>query len=295
MRATVLARLIGRDRTHATFASSEKDHAMTTASKRNSMIGRREMLRLGATGAVALAGAGAVRRVLAQSCSVNPSQTQGPYWVDEMLNRSDIRSDPASGILEPGLDLRLAINVSETTAGACAPVSGAWVDVWHCNALGVYSDVAAQGTLGQMFLRGYQETDAHGNVRFLTIYPGWYPGRTVHIHFRIRKFSGNQVTFNFVSQLYFDQAITNLIHQEQAPYSQHGLPNTTNATDGIYAQGGSQLLLRLAYNQTHAVASFNAVINSVPGSLALGVTPSDPEAEEHALDFGGGTPPLALA
>jgi protocatechuate 3,4-dioxygenase beta subunit len=252
------------------------------------------VLRLGATGAVVLAGA-AVRRALAQSCTINPSQTQGPYWVDEMLNRSDIRSDPTTGVYQPGLDLRLAINVSETTGGACTPLSGVWVDVWHCNAAGVYSDVAAQGTVGQKFLRGYQETDAHGNVRFLTIYPGWYPGRTVHIHFRIRKFSDTGVTFNFVSQLYFDQTITNLIHQQQAPYNQHGLPNTTNATDGIFSQGGSQLLVRLAYNQNHAIASFNAVVNSVPGSLALGLTPQDPEAAEHAHDFGGGTPRMALA
>ncbi len=256
---------------------------------------RRQMLRIGAGGAAALAGLSTVSKAFGQSCTVPPTQTQGPYWVDEMLNRADIRSDPASGIVQQGLPLRLGITVSETTGGGCAPLSGAYVDVWHCNALGVYSDTSAQGTLGQRFLRGYQVTDAHGMVRFIPIYPGWYMGRTIHIHFRVRKFSGATVTFNFVSQLYFDQAVTNLIHQQQAPYTSHGLPSgsSTNSGDGLY---NAQLALRMAYNGNPAVASFNAVVDSVAGASAsamgrMRVTPTDEDSLEHLNDFGGGTPP----
>src|SRR5207244_2699335 len=99
-----------------------------------------------------------------------------------------IRSDPSDGSVKPGAPLRLALRVSRLTAGSCAPLPGAMVDVWHCDALGAYSDVSDPGgsTVGKKFLRGYQVTDAEGLVRFTTIYPGAYPGRAVHIHFKIR-------------------------------------------------------------------------------------------------------------
>ncbi|MCA9285636.1 MAG: hypothetical protein KDA22_10495 [Phycisphaerales bacterium] len=256
--------------------------------RRQPLVPRRTVLRAGATGAAALAGLGvAARSLRAQDCTLIPSQTEGPYWVDEMLNRSDIRSDTATGAVQPGLPLRLSINVSEVTSGVCAPMSDIWVDVWHCSALGVYSDVAQQGTVGHDFLRGYQLADAHGNVRFLTIYPGWYPGRTIHIHCRFRRFVNGTPTFNFVTQLYFDQAITAAIHNEVAPYVGHGQPNTTNAMDGIF---NAQLLSSAAYNGTHAVANFNAVLNANPGIARAGTTPTDPDAKEHANDFGGGSP-----
>jgi protocatechuate 3,4-dioxygenase beta subunit len=208
-----------------------------------------------------------------------------------MLARSDIRSDPASGVVEQGLPFRFAINVSEIQGGSCSPVAGAYVDVWHCNAMGVYSDVSAQGSLGKKFLRGYQVTDAHGNVRFLSIYPGYYPGRTVHVHYRIRKFVGTTTTFNFVSQLYFNDAITTAIFQREAPYNTRPTRTTTNSNDGIF---NPLLMMRLADNNSHAIASFNAVINANPGIAAANVTPTDEDSIEHALDFGGGTPPLHL-
>lgn len=261
------------------------------------LLTRRDALQFGAVGALALGGIGLARRTDAQPCTANPSQTEGPYWVDEMLSRSDIRSDPTTGALQSGLPLRLALNVSEVQAGACSPVAGAYVDIWHCNASGVYSDTNAAGngnTLGQKWLRGYQVTDAHGNVRFLTIYPGWYQGRTVHIHFRVRRFSGATTTFNFVSQLYFNDALSNAIYARTAPYNTRlNRSPAANTADGIY---NAAMLLRMADNANHAVASFNIVINSQVGLTTppgVQVTPEDPEAMEHALDFGGGTPPLA--
>ena len=265
---------------------------MTSPLPRRPELSRRDSIVLGATGAAALAGLGSIRKAVADSCTATPAETEGPYWVDEMLNRSDIRADPTTGVLQAGLPLRLALNVSEITAGDCAPVSGAYIDIWHCNANGVYSDENAGGngnTLGQKWLRGYQVSDAHGNVRFLTIYPGWYTGRTVHIHFRVRKFNGNTATFNFVSQLYFDDAVTNAIFKRTAPYSSRlNRSPASNAADGIY---NAVLLTKLADNGSHALASFNIVINAVSGFAVRSVTPTDEDSLEHLHDFGGGSPP----
>lgn len=166
-------------------------------------------------------------------CVVTPSETEGPYFVDELLNRADVRSDPESGTVEDGVLLRLRLTVHRVDGNVCSPLEGAIVDIWHCNAEGLYSDVSANRTVGQKFLRGYQTTDADGVVEFSTIYPGWYSGRTVHIHFKVRTLSGTRTTFEFTSQLFFDEAITSEVYQ-QTPYSTRGEPDTSNARDGIF-------------------------------------------------------------
>jgi protocatechuate 3,4-dioxygenase beta subunit len=114
------------------------------------------------------------------------------------------------------------------------------VDVWHCDALGVYSDVqdASGSTVGQTFLRGYQVTDATGAAAFTTIYPGWYRGRAVHIHFKVRTDNG----LEFTSQLFLDDALTDTVHQRD-PYAGKGQRDTRNADDSIFRGGGDQLLL----------------------------------------------------
>jgi len=177
------------------------------------------------------------------SCVVRPQQTEGPYFVDEKLNRSDLTIDPLTGLARPGVPLSLAFRVSRTSAGICGPLVGAQVDVWQCDALGIYSDIG--GTTPSKFLRGFQVTDASGNVRFSTIYPGWYAGRAVHVHFKIRSNAGAVSRFEFTSQLYFDESITDLVHA-QAPYNTHGRRDTTNQRDGIFASGGPQLMLNLS-------------------------------------------------
>jgi protocatechuate 3,4-dioxygenase beta subunit len=179
------------------------------------------------------------------ACVVTPALTEGPYFVDEMLNRSDIRTDPTSGEARPGVPLELAVVLSQVSPGVCGPLAGALVDLWHCDALGFYSDVSAQGTVGQRFLRGYQVSDANGTVRLTTVYPGWYPGRAVHVHFKVRTNPTGSRGLEFTSQMFFDEALTDLVHA-QAPYSAKGRRDTLVTSDGIYRGGGPVLLAPLS-------------------------------------------------
>ncbi|MCC6236812.1 MAG: intradiol ring-cleavage dioxygenase [Dehalococcoidia bacterium] len=194
----------------------------------------------------ASAASGAATPAVVQ-CVVRPEQTEGPYFVDEGLNRSDIRSDPASGALSDGVPLDLTFRVMRMNASACEPLAGAMVDIWQCDALGVYSDVrdTAAGnfnSVGKQFLRGFQVTDNLGAAKFTTIYPGWYQGRTVHIHFKVRARDSAGKAQEFTSQLYFDDALSDQVFA-LAPYSQKGRRSTLNTNDGIFGNGGSQLLL----------------------------------------------------
>jgi protocatechuate 3,4-dioxygenase beta subunit len=205
---------------------------------------------IGASGAALLPlprGARAQART-APACVVRPAQIEGPYFVEERLERADIRSDPKSGAAKVGVPLRLMFVVSRVGASACAPLAGAQVDLWHCDAAGAYSGVRDRSfdTRGQQFLRGYQRTDANGAVTFETIYPGWYPGRAVHIHFKVRSPASGGRVHEFTSQIYFDDALSDAIYTA-APYASRGKRDTRNGDDSIYArQGGRQLTVPLA-------------------------------------------------
>jgi protocatechuate 3,4-dioxygenase beta subunit len=187
-------------------------------------------------------------------CVVRPELTEGPYFVDEELNRSDIRSDPASGLVKQGALLALTFNVSQVAETGCAPLQGAKVDIWHCDGDGVYSDVSDPGfnTEGQKFLRGYQVTDANGQATFLTIYPGWYPGRTVHIHFKVQEDTADQGRV-FTSQLFFDDSFTDQVFAQE-PYASRGQRNTLNSNDNIYRD---ELLLNVAQTSDGYAAAFD--------------------------------------
>jgi protocatechuate 3,4-dioxygenase beta subunit len=221
-------------------------------------MGRREALSL--IGGVSLLPFDAVRGADMSpplSCVATPTQTEGPYFVDERLNRADIRSDPMSGIVKEGVPLKLRLFAHAIAAGACTPLAGAIIDVWHCDAAGVYSDVndAGSNAVGQKFLRGYQVTGNDGGVEFLTIYPGWYQGRTAHIHFKIRGQPADARRYAFTSQLYFDEAISDRVYG-RAPYAK-GAPRTRNDADFIYRGGGKQLTLALMPDGSGYAARFD--------------------------------------
>jgi len=220
-----------------------------TRHKDGANLTRRRVLALAGT-----AGAWALihpwRRATAQptpACTLTPAQMEGPYFRDVKRERSDLRTDPSGAPAVEGAALALTLRALDASDG-CRPLAGAVVELWQCDAFGRYSDVrdvhAGFDTRGQTFLRGYQVTDDDGAVRFLTIYPGWYPGRTVHIHFKIRTDPDSAFGQEFTSQLYFDDALTDRVHA-QAPYAQRGRRTVRNDRDGLFRDGGERLVLRL--------------------------------------------------
>jgi protocatechuate 3,4-dioxygenase beta subunit len=198
---------------------------------------------LGGWRAVEEAGAGpaAVEAGLV-SCVLAPEQTEGPYYVDDAA----IRRNVTEGRPGVGLTLRLIV----VNASSCKPIKGASVEIWHCDAGGVYSGVSQQGTESERFLRGVQRTDAKGVAIFRTIYPGWYQGRTVHIHTMVH-IGGNVV---HTGQLYFSDAITDAVYK-RSPYSSRPNRNPRNSGDSIYRNGGKQSTLKLVKNGAAYTAS----------------------------------------
>ena len=198
-------------------------------------LSRRRLLGLAALGAAGAAWpveeASAGPRAVASgavTCVLAPELTEGPYY----LPNERVRRDITEG--RPGTPLRLRLMV--VSASSCKPIKGAAVDIWHADASGVYSGVA--GNTGT-FLRGIQKTDRAGLAIFDTIYPGWYQGRAVHIHVKVH-LGGNVV---HTGQLFFPDELSDKVY-EAAPYKTRGNPDTPDAEDAIYRNGGSHSLLR---------------------------------------------------
>lgn len=241
------------------------------------VLSRREVLGLlGGAGAAMLVGTGFTQFGLNKfaltptpspsstplpACVVRPELTEGPYFVDEMLNRSDIRSDPTTGDVKDGALLNLMFRVSDVSTGTCVPLEGAQVDVWHCDADGVYSDVTDGGfnTVGQQFLRGYQVTDKDGVAQFITIYPGWYSGRAVHIHFKIRTDPASDSGYEFTSQFFFDDELSDEV-QSKAPYVK-GEHNVRNEDDSIFQQSDGLMTLEVTETDDGYSAVFDIALD----------------------------------
>jgi protocatechuate 3,4-dioxygenase beta subunit len=152
----------------------------------------------------------------ARTCTVTAEQTEGPFYFDVDRVRNDIRED------REGAELRLGVRVRD--AEACEPLPDAVVDIWHCDAEGSYS--AEPDT----FLRGAQVTNADGVVEFTTVYPGWYPGRTIHIHAKVHLDRETVLT----TQLYFDDAFSARVFTRHDAYPGESNRDGFNSSDGIY-------------------------------------------------------------
>src|SRR5918996_1475714 len=221
-----------------------------------------------------------------QTCTLTPSlieiegtpqQIEGPYFVDDMPNRSDIRSDTSNGSIQEGVPLRLVFNVYDVNdsdgdgTGPCTPLKDAKVDIWHANSQGVYSGVQEAGTAENYFLRGYQMTDDNGTVQFTTIYPGWYEGRAIHVHVKVRTFEGTNETLEWTSQFYLDDSVNELVHTKPS-YSNHGPVDLTNEEDFIYTgpsndgllsnNTGKHLMLNLKDEGQGYLGTFNIGVNA---------------------------------
>ena len=173
-------------------------------------------------------------------CAIAPEVTEGPFYFDTKLERADVTEG------KKGVSLNVRLQIVDAS---CRPLAGARVDIWHCDAQGAYSGYPGQGdgqdvdTSGQSFLRGWQKTDDSGIVSFTTIYPGWYRGRTTHIHFKVFPNDNSVMT----GQLFFPDSLSEQIFTTVAPYNDRpGKRDTSNARDGIARRAGplSQAALR---------------------------------------------------
>ncbi|MFG2072257.1 dioxygenase family protein [Nonomuraea maritima] len=176
----------------------------------------------------------------ARTCKLTAAATQGPFYFEAGRVRSDIREG------KPGVPLRVAIKVQD--AATCRPLRDAVVEIWHCDAAGLYSGAEAASAASALsaafapdengrftdmkpldrtrYLRGTQVTNADGVVEFATVWPGWYHGRTVHIHAMVHA-AGRRV---LTTQLMFDEELSKRV-LAMPPYAAHGLPDTGNAAD----------------------------------------------------------------
>jgi protocatechuate 3,4-dioxygenase beta subunit len=237
-------------------APAETTQTRITTMSTNTKITRRQVIRTagGVSAAYLLAPTltsafGERAAIAATRCAtLTPELTEGPYWVNTMLHRSDVRSNSHGGGHQIGVPLALTINVADLT-NDCTPLDGVAVDIWHANAHGLYSDESSQqaggGTSGgntsnDNWLRGYQisgkdhginHKPASGQVSFETIWPGWYTGRAIHIHVRVRKLSHNGATIaGYTTQIFFTDADNSHVLTGAAPYNTRS-PQTDPTTD----------------------------------------------------------------
>jgi protocatechuate 3,4-dioxygenase beta subunit len=217
------------------------------------VLSRREALALATvSGFGLLSGRAMAARGPMLDIVATPEMTEGPFFIDSKLNRPNLLEGSSRKAVREGTPLLLEIDVYRIENGKAVPLPDAQVDLWHADAAGLYSGqpsqaLQAEDTTGEMFLRGWQRTDAKGRARFETIYPGYYRGRTTHIHFKIRHLHAGK-THDFTSQWYFDEALNARI-TGRGVYAPRSI---SNARDGIFAEKqadgsakGSHLMLRV--------------------------------------------------
>ena len=188
-----------------------------------------------AEGGPAAVASGAVR------CVLTPEQTEGPYYIaGEKVRRN---------ITEGRSGTPLVLKTTVVNASTCRPIKNAAVDIWHADAGGVYSGFGT-GASSRTFMRGIQRTNANGIATLRTVYPGWYMGRTVHIHVKVHV-RGNVV---HTGQLYFPDRLTDAVYR-RAPYSSRPNRGTRNASDSVFRNGGRRSLLTMRRNGSGYIGS----------------------------------------
>jgi protocatechuate 3,4-dioxygenase beta subunit len=225
-----------------------KKHGLVVLSRRNALAATAGIAATFVLGRYGSAGAKEQSLQEAKVCVLTPEAMEGPFYFDPKLVRSDITEG------KQGVPLALTLQIVE--AKDCAAIPDARVDVWHADGLGLYSGYARQETgsaKGETFLRGTQFTGAGGDVRFTTIYPGWYPGRTPHIHFKVSTDSSNVIT----GQLYFPDPITEHVYATTLPYRERKEKRDTfNANDFIFVrEGGPDTTVKLEEKEGSYLAS----------------------------------------
>jgi protocatechuate 3,4-dioxygenase beta subunit len=198
----------------------------------------------------------------AASCSETYEGEEGPYFVDDSASgydRSNILSNLDGTETQTGVPLTLTLYVFDAK-NSCTAMEGVQVDIWHCNASGIYSAESSESTTSESWLRGYQITDASGKVQFTTVIPGWYSGRTTHIHLRLRStYDSTDDSGTNTMQLFFDQTLIDTLATSVSPYSSEGTNPTTNASDRVYSQqeDGTTLMTLTGSTSAGYTASFN--------------------------------------
>lgn len=209
----------------------------------------------------------------ADVCALTPEVTEGPYYLDTGLIRRDITEG------RPGVPVALRLQVVDA---ACQPIEGARVDLWHCDAQGVYSsfggDSGQSSAQGETFLRGTQMADARGIVHFATIYPGWYRGRTTHMHFKVW-LSERQV---LTGQIFFPDALSEYLYEAVPAYARDGTRDTFNGTDGIARQATRASFAAVAEGESAYQVEMILGVDPMAASTAAGGAPMPPA---------GGPPP----
>jgi protocatechuate 3,4-dioxygenase beta subunit len=189
------------------------------------------------------------------TCSQGISTTEGPYsggWYNGISTarrhtRGHDHRHSSNGY--QGVPLTLSFAVYTYAANGCSPLQNARVDIWHCDAQGIYSEEVSQNetTLDYSkdnFQRGYQLTDASGLVSFTTIFPGWYTGRTTHIHIRIRTYDiSGDVAINSTAEVFFEDALASDVYSNSNYYTRTKTRSTYNSSDSIY---NAQLLMSVS-------------------------------------------------
>lgn len=233
---------------------------------------RRDFLKLSAVfGAASLlpfrsAGAQAAGPATSPGCALIPNETLGPFPLDLSTNtfyfRKDIRET------RTGTPLNMKMRILGTNN--CAPMPNVRVNIWHCDKDGQYSGYdnnANPGQAGLTYLRGYQVTDANGEVNFVTVFPGWYGGRVCHIHFQVYVSS----SYAAVSQLAWPPETVDAVYAANPSQYTKGPDPLTPATDGVFRNGNYQLqMATLAANAGGGYDSFIELSVNGTGTVGLG-------------------------